>query len=249
MSIINGFRVIHQKDFAHELVNRFIPLVERTIMVCDPLDMALVLGSSQTEAGIRKFLHSLPDCNIVKRASGGGIVLIGPEQQVWIDIFIPKDDPLYVEDIIKSPIWLGEAWGKVLSVLFGEKYVEIHRGRLVGSTAKLICFSGIGPGEVLLDGLKAVGISQRRIRSGTWFYTMLTLGNSQSLLYDLVDIPSWMTENRQRLSPLTDAAAKTAGREALQNREILGRLPAFIDPQKKQDIEKVFLSVVNEIDA
>ena len=33
----------------------------------------------------------------------------------------------------------------------------------------LVCFAGIGPGEVLLDGVKLVGISQRRSRPGSRF--------------------------------------------------------------------------------
>ena len=38
-----------------------------------------------------------------------------------------------------------------------------HRGR------QQICFAGVGPGEVLLDGRKVVGISQRRTRVGARF--------------------------------------------------------------------------------
>ena len=30
----------------------------------------------------------------------------------------------------------------------------------------LVCFAGLGPGEVLLDGRKLVGLSQRRTRNG-----------------------------------------------------------------------------------
>ncbi len=247
MPIINGFTVIHQKDSAHELVNRFTPLVERSIILCDPLDSTLVLGSSQTEAEMGKALSALPDYNIVKRRSGGGVVLVGPARQVWIDIFIPKDDPLYVEDIIESPMWLGELWDKVLHTLFPESCVEIHQGRLVGSMAKLICFSGIGPGEVLLDGLKAVGISQRRIRSGTWFYTMLALGNSQSPLYDAFNLASATKASAQRSSPLTDEDNQPTTGKCLKDGHDRHRMPAFIDPGKKTEIEKAFLSALDEI--
>jgi lipoate-protein ligase A len=33
----------------------------------------------------------------------------------------------------------------------------------------LVCFAGLGPGEVTVDGLKVVGISQRRTRDAARF--------------------------------------------------------------------------------
>jgi hypothetical protein len=35
--------------------------------------------------------------------------------------------------------------------------------------SRLVCFAGIGPGEVLVGGRKAVGISHRRTRAGARF--------------------------------------------------------------------------------
>jgi lipoate-protein ligase A len=34
----------------------------------------------------------------------------------------------------------------------------------------LVCFAGLGPGEVLVDGRKVVGLSQRRTRAGARFH-------------------------------------------------------------------------------
>jgi hypothetical protein len=47
---------------------------------------------------------------------------------------------------------------------------DVHRGGMACSDwCPLVCFAGIGPGEVLLDGIKLVGISQRRSRPGSRF--------------------------------------------------------------------------------
>ncbi len=35
--------------------------------------------------------------------------------------------------------------------------------------SSLVCFAGLGPGEVTVDGRKLVGISQRRTRAGARF--------------------------------------------------------------------------------
>ena len=37
---------------------------------------------------------------------------------------------------------------------------------MVSDWSALVCFAGLGPGEVTLDGQKLVGLSQRRTRDG-----------------------------------------------------------------------------------
>ncbi len=185
-----AFSVVYQTGMTEQLVNRIYPLSCRSVVVCDPVDAALVVGSSQNEVEIRSSLSNNINYNVVKRRSGGGAVLVLPGKQIWIDVFIPKEDPLYVEDILEAPLWLGQLWSKTINSVYNKDNTEVYRGRLIGSLSKLICFSGLGPGEVLLEGQKIVGISQRRIRSGTWFYTMLDLYDTQLQLYDLLNIRS-----------------------------------------------------------
>ncbi len=179
---MTNFRLIYESDYAEVLAARVAPMPKRTVFVCNPLDSALVLGSSQsTEVLSADF--SGERFRIVKRRSGGGAVAVSPLAQVWIDIFIPCDDPLYESDILKSPVWVGKLYAKTLNLLAVESCV--YTGRLIGEDSRLICFAGLGPGEVVADDGKAVGISQRRNKDGTWFYTMLPLDASQEYLWDL----------------------------------------------------------------
>ena len=36
--------------------------------------------------------------------------------------------------------------------------------------SSLVCFGGVGAGEVTVDGRKVVGLAQRRTRHGAWFH-------------------------------------------------------------------------------
>jgi lipoate-protein ligase A len=48
--------------------------------------------------------------------------------------------------------------------------IAVYEGPLQTSPwADLLCFGGLGPGEVTVDGAKLVGISQRRTRAGARF--------------------------------------------------------------------------------
>ena len=45
-----------------------------------------------------------------------------------------------------------------------------HKGPMrTDRWSRLVCFAGLGPGEVTVDGRKVVGISQRRTRAGARF--------------------------------------------------------------------------------
>ena len=66
-------------------------------------------------------------------------------------------------------VWLGEHVAGALAEL-GVGGVAVHRGAMACSSwCPLVCFAGLGPGEVLRDGGKLVGISQRRTRAGSRF--------------------------------------------------------------------------------
>ena len=46
----------------------------------------------------------------------------------------------------------------------------VHTGEMIRTLwSSAVCFAGVGPGEVLVDGAKVVGISQRRTRAGARF--------------------------------------------------------------------------------
>ncbi|MCY4193055.1 MAG: hypothetical protein OXF04_01990 [bacterium] len=143
---------------------------EREVWLMSPLNAALVLGSAQPA----EIASAAPgdDLAAVRRRSGGGAVLVAPDDSVWIDVVIGRGDPLWDDDANRAPLWLGRAWAGALSAL-GEGRGEVCRRFEPGRWGMLACFLGRGPGEVLVGGAKAVGVAQRRTRTTARFQTLL----------------------------------------------------------------------------
>jgi lipoate-protein ligase A len=138
------------------------PISGRVVMVNEVEAPTLVLGSSQ--AGV----EVAPGLDVVRRSSGGGAVLLRPDGVLWVDVLMPRGDPLWEDDVGRSTWWLGGVWSAALADLGVEAVV--HRGPMEpGRWGGLACFAGIGPGEVLVGGRKSVGVSQRRDRFGARF--------------------------------------------------------------------------------
>ena len=138
------------------------PISRRVVLVNEVDAPTLVLGSTQAEVGV------VPGVDVVRRRSGGGAVLLRPGGVLWVDVLVPRGDPLWEDDVGRSTWWLGEVWAAALVDLGLDAVV--HRGPMEpGRWGGLVCFAGIGPGEVLLEGRKSVGVSQRRDRSGARF--------------------------------------------------------------------------------
>ena len=164
---------------------------------------ALVLGSSQPKELVDAGVLRRRELELVKRQSGGGAVLVVPGSVVWIDVFIPRDDLLWEDDVGKSALWLGEAWQATL-LEFGVA-AEVHRGPYQpGDWGELICFAGRAAGEVFVDGKKSLGISQRRTRQGARFQTALA---RQWNITDLSPLLNLSPEDRARLETETATAA------------------------------------------
>ena len=162
---------------------------------------ALVLGSSQSEELVDAEMLQSRGLDLVKRQSGGGAVLVVPEALVWIDVFIPRDDPLWEDDVSKSALWLGKVWQATLFE-FGIS-AEVHQGPYQpGDWGELICFAGRAAGEVFVDDKKSVGISQRRTRQGARFQTALA---RQWNIVDLSPLLNLPPDDRSRLETETAA--------------------------------------------
>jgi len=135
--------------------------------VLQPDRSAIVLGSSQPDSIVDRVAADRHGLDVVRRRSGGGAVLVVPDEQVWLDLLIPASDPLWDHDIVKAAGWVGTAWADALSVV-GVDGTVVHQGRLVTTRwSDLVCFAGVGPGEVTVDGIKVMGLSQRRGRDWT----------------------------------------------------------------------------------
>jgi len=139
----------------------------RTVRVLEPTRPAIVLGSSQSESVVDRPAAARHGFDVVRRRSGGGAVLVVPGEQVWLDFLVPAADPLWNDDIVKAAGWVGAAWAQALSAV-GVAGAAVHSGRLVTTRwSGLVCFAGLGPGEVTVGGMKAMGLSQRRGRHWT----------------------------------------------------------------------------------
>jgi lipoate-protein ligase A len=121
--------------------------------------MVVVLGSTQPESVL------VPGTPAVRRRSGGGAVLVEPGGLVWVDVFVPAGDPLWEVDVGLAFAWLGGVWAAALG-----GSAQAHAGPLITTPwSKLVCFAGLGPGEVTVGAAKVVGMAQRRTRAGALF--------------------------------------------------------------------------------
>jgi lipoate-protein ligase A len=130
---------------------------------------ALVLGSAQRPEVADAHALAAAGVELVRRRSGGGAVLLVPGEAVWADVIVPNGDPLWDDDVGRAAHWLGEVWVRALAAC-GLPDLAVHRGPMVRTPwSPLVCFSGLGPGEVHAGGRKVVGISQRRTRGWARF--------------------------------------------------------------------------------
>jgi lipoate-protein ligase A len=133
---------------------------------------AVVLGSAQDERAVDGGRASLLGLDVARRHAGGGAVLVEPGAQVWLDVWMPRGDPLWEEDVVRSSWWLGEVWCDALRRT-GVRGCAVHRGRATRTAwSDLVCFAGVGPGEVTVGVRKLVGLAQHRSRAGARLHTM-----------------------------------------------------------------------------
>jgi lipoate-protein ligase A len=149
------------------------------VSIDEPL---LVLGSSQTADVLdRERVHSL---SVRRRRGGGGIVYLDPAD-IWIDWWIPADDERWERDVRSSARRAGGWWRDALAQHVTGA-LEVYDGPLVGEEQhRVVCFAGRGPGEVFVDGVKAVGLAQWRVHEGSLLTSVLP-ANSSALVVDLL---------------------------------------------------------------
>ena len=80
-------------------------------------------------------------------------------------VIVPADTNGWSTDVHGPMVWLGRHLAEGIVAVAGVDGVTVHDGPLQSTPwSKLICFDGIGAGEVLVGGRKLVGLSQRRTR-------------------------------------------------------------------------------------
>ena len=191
----------------------------RSVTICEATGPAVVLGSTQP----RSHVLARADLDVVRRRSGGGAVLVGPAGPLWVEVVVPAGDPLWEADVGRAFWWLGEAWAAALADLGSEG--AVHRGGLVVSRwSPMVCFAGLGPGEVSVGGRKVVGMAQRRVRQGTLLQCAADLGWDPAPLLDVLALDA--EERRAAVADLGAAAGAVAGVTATDlEAALVARLP------------------------
>ncbi len=161
-------------------------LTAPTMLIVRTAEPTFVLGGSQSLDVLNAPRRS--QVAVRRRRGGGGVVVLQPDD-VWIDWWIPTDDERWSPDVHVMSHRVGEWWRDVLTPrLDGE--VRVHQGAMAGDVAwRVACFAGRGPGEVVVDGRKAVGVTQWRVREGVFVSTVLPAHPSHLLLDLLADVP------------------------------------------------------------
>ena len=190
---------------ASELHGRALgPEVGRRAVVLEVERPALVLGSTQPEDDVDRAAVDAFHVEVARRRSGGGAVLLMPNQTLWVDIEIPRGDPMWDDDVGRAFHWLGATWVLALSDL-GVRASMHTGGTLETAWSRTVCFGGLGPGEVTVDGRKLVGISQRRTREGARFQCVL------HRTWDPIPLLGLLALHRERAAAITDLSRTGAG--------------------------------------
>jgi lipoate-protein ligase A len=204
VQLVSGVVVEHQRGSAGYLhgLDPFAdgPVERPQVWICSVEAPAIVLGSRQRPDVLDLDACERAGLEVVRRRSGGGAVLLRPDAVAWIDLVLPPGS--VADDIRASMVWAGERWRDALLAVSADGDADadgtagrlaVHRGAMTGSPwSDLVCFAGIGPGEVLVGGRKLVGLSQRRTRHGVRIQGQL---HRRSLVGELpslfaVDVPA-----------------------------------------------------------
>lgn len=131
---------------------------------------AVVLGSTQPDQIVDPVRAASAGVAVVRRRTGGGAVLLLPGDHLWVDVWVPRADPLWHPDVSVAAGWVGRWWSEVLGA-HGVPDVTIHRGPMLHTRwSNRVCFAGRGPGEVMVGERKVVGVAQWRSREGALFH-------------------------------------------------------------------------------
>lgn len=125
----------------------------------------VVLGSTQRDSVIDRVRASDAGIAVARRRGGGGAVLVTPGAQVWADMWLPATDALWSPEPRRTAVQVGRWWAAALARAgIG---AAVHDAPSVPTRwSDLVCFAGVGPGEVLASGRKVVGLAQWRCRQG-----------------------------------------------------------------------------------
>jgi lipoate-protein ligase A len=160
--------------------------LRRAIRVIEAERPAVVLGSAQAATDVDVDRATASGTEVARRRSGGGAVLVGPGELLWVDVVVPAGDPLWRADVGRAGWWLGECWAAALRDVTGRADQPWHGPLVRTAWSSRVCFAGLGPGEVTVGGAKVVGVSQRRTRRGALFQSAALLRWRPDALLDVL---------------------------------------------------------------
>ena len=165
-----GFEAVWINESAAQFHHREFAEAHRAVWIPDlSTETTLVLGSRQDAATADPEALRANNTSLTIRRSGGGAVLVSQLDLTWFDILISAEDPLWTNDVIASFGFVARAVQSGLSQIGIDGLVQ-HDGPLIRTDwSDLVCFAGLGPGELTQAGRKLVGISQRRTRDTARF--------------------------------------------------------------------------------
>lgn len=114
---------------------------------------------------------------------------VAPGELLWVDVDLPRNDPLWDDDVSRSFLWLGRAWAAALKELGVAGATVWDEALWCGPAGRSICFATQGPGEVSVAGRKVVGITQRRTRAGARFHCAALLRWNPAVIARTMGVP------------------------------------------------------------
>jgi lipoate---protein ligase len=204
----DGWRLEIERGSAADLHARSAELAAgadgRLVRVLEAAAPALVLGSGQPASDVNSHAARRAGVAVVRRRSGGGAVLVGPGEVLWVDLMIPAGDPLWDQDVGRAAWWVGEAWASALESI-GAGPTKVWKAAMsVSRWSSQVCFAGMGPGEVTTGERKVVGISQRRTRGAALFQTAALLRWDPARTVELLNLEQ--AEGAAAIASLSTAA-------------------------------------------
>lgn len=185
----------------------------RRLAIRRPDRRVVVLGSTQPEATVDAERAAESGVTVLRRRGGGGAVLLEPGNPLWVDVWVPREDPLWDDDVVRSAGWVGHWWATTLAAL-GVPEPAVHEGASVcREWSGTVCFAGLGPGEVTVGGRKVVGLAQWRSRQGALLQIAAYLRWEPGRLIDLLAV-----DEDERSGMRRDLATAAVGLEALLTR-------------------------------
>lgn len=187
----------------------------------------VVLGFSQQISVLNQRALAIANLPVYHRRAGGTAVLVGPHL-LDLDVILPPDHPLVLNDLVESYRWFGETWVRALELLgVGSRVVTPTESREQRELARQpehqareaivrrACYASNSAYEVVVGQRKVVGLCMIRRRTGTLLQAGVVLRSKNKILADLLG----QTAEEQALLR-AELPVRTVGLDELAGRTI-----------------------------